>query len=95
MHAALEPYGLGLADALFVHLYLARMEDFSATNKAYGRHFPAVNPPARACVETQLPLGVDLMVDVIVARGGCLSNAHICYFLRLSLFCCRIIKWIA
>ncbi len=69
-YAVLDSHGLSLASALFVHLYLARMEDFGAANSAYGHHFPAVNPPARACVQAQLPPGVNVMVDVLSAQGA-------------------------
>ena len=69
-YAALDPHGLSLASALFVHLYLARMEDFGAANMAYGQHFPAVSPPARACVQAQLPPGLDVTVDILFAQGA-------------------------
>ena len=58
-----------------MHLYLAQMEDFGAANVAYGHHFPAVSPPARACVQAQLPPGVDLTVDVLLAHGKLLNGA--------------------
>ncbi|BDA44893.1 probable diphthine-ammonia ligase at N-terminal half [Coccomyxa sp. Obi] len=81
LHAALDAierelasHGLSLAAALFVHLYLARMEDFGAANAAYGHHFPAVSPPARACVQAQLPPGVDLMVDVLLTHDVALRR---------------------
>ena len=67
--AALQPLGLQLGDALFVHLYLADMACFSAANAAYARHFPAVNPPARACVQALLQPGCQVAVDVLLAHG--------------------------
>ncbi len=77
--AALASHGLSLAAALFVHLYLVRMEDFGAANKAYGHYFPAVSPPARACVQGQLPPGVDVMVDVLLVHGELLNGAMSAY----------------
>ena len=49
--AALEPLGLALGGALFVHLYLADMACFGAANAAYARALPARWTPrrARAC----------------------------------------------
>lgn len=67
--AAVRAYGLDIADALFVHMYLSDMEDFAAANRVYGSHFPASNPAARACVQAVLPPDVKVAVDVIFARG--------------------------
>ena len=67
--AGLEQHSLSLADAVFVHLYLADMGSFAAANRAYSRHFPAVSPAARACIQTPLPQGVPLAVDVLFRPG--------------------------
>ena len=51
---------------LFVHLYLADMSHFAAANGAYRRHFPAVSPAARACVEVPLPPACPVMLEVLL-----------------------------
>ena len=58
-----------LAEAVFVHLYLADMGTFAAVNRAYHRHFPAVSPAARACIQVPLPQGVPVAVDVLFRPG--------------------------
>ena len=63
-----------LGDALFVHLYLADMACFGAANAAYTRHFPAVSPPARACVQALLPPGRHVAVDVLLANGEAMQG---------------------
>ena len=68
--AELRKHGVSLQDALFVHLYLASMADFPAANAAFARHFAAVNPPARACVEACLPPGSPVAVDVLCRAAG-------------------------
>ena len=67
--AGLDQQGVSLADAVFVQLYLADMGSFAAANTAYSRHFPAVSPAARACIQTPLPEGVPLAVDVLFRPG--------------------------
>jgi len=70
--AGLEQQGVSLADAVFVHLYLADMGSFAAANRAYSRHFPAVNPAARACIQTPLPEGVPLLLWTSYSGQVCL-----------------------
>jgi len=57
---------LKLDIVLFVHLYLADMSHFAAANGAYRRHFPAVSPAARACLEVHLPPGCPVMLQVLL-----------------------------
>lgn len=64
--AELASVDLTLHVALFVHLYLADMSHFAAANAAYCRHFPAVSPSSRACVEVPLPPGCPLMLEVLL-----------------------------
>ena len=42
------------------------MSHFAAANGAYRRHFPAVSPAARACVEVPLPPGCPVMLEVLL-----------------------------
>ena len=64
--AELAALSLKLDVVLFVHLYLADMSHFAAANGAYRRHFPAVSPAARACVEVHLPPGCSVMLEVLL-----------------------------
>ena len=73
--AELGKHGVSLRQALFVHLYLADMAHFPAANAAFARHFPAVNPPARACVQACLPPGSPVAVDVLCRAAG--APAHV------------------
>jgi 2-iminobutanoate/2-iminopropanoate deaminase len=62
-----EGAGAKMSDAVKLTCYLAEMSDFQAFNKVYGEYFPEA-PPARACIQAaQLPLGVKVEVDAIVA----------------------------
>ena len=65
-NAELAAVDVHLCTALFVHLYLADMTQFLAANAAYRRHFPAVSPSARACVEAALPPGCPVMLEVLL-----------------------------
>ena len=60
---------MSLATAVFVHLYLADICAFAAANSAYTRHFPAVSPAARACIQVPLPIGVIIALDVFLRPG--------------------------
>lgn len=64
--AELAAKGLALSHALFVKLYLSDMSHFAAANAAYCRHFPAVSPAARACVQVGLPEDRPVMLDVLL-----------------------------
>jgi 2-iminobutanoate/2-iminopropanoate deaminase len=62
-----EGAGAKMSDAVKLTCYLAEMSDFQAFNRVYGEYFPEA-PPARACIQAaQLPLGVKVEVDAIVA----------------------------
>ena len=90
--AGLKEHSLTLADAVFVQLYLADMGSFAAANKAYSRHFPAVSPAARACIQTPLPRGVPVAVDVLFRPGlplhaTCTVYTHSCCYCDLRELC--------
>ena len=59
--------GMGWSAVSMVHLYIADMSHFAAVNDAYVRVVPVSSPPARACVELPLPVGVPVALDVVVA----------------------------
>jgi uncharacterized protein (TIGR00290 family) len=48
---ALFSHKLTWHDALFIHLYVPDMSQFGAANAVYSTFLPAINPPARACVQ--------------------------------------------
>lgn len=62
----LEQHGTSLGQALFVHMFLADMATFCDANRAYNPHMPAVNPPARACVQSHLPAETPVAIDILV-----------------------------
>ena len=72
----LNAKGWGLGEAAFVQLYLADMACFGAVNEAYRARFPAVEPPARACVEALLAPGCPLAVDIVVPAKGELKMGY-------------------
>ena len=85
--AELAGVDLTLHVALFVHLCLAEMSHFAAANAAYCRHFPAVSPSARACVEVPLPPGCPLMLEVLLPTT--VAGEHI------ALWTMSICRWVA
>jgi 2-iminobutanoate/2-iminopropanoate deaminase len=65
--AVVDAAGLSLAGAVKATVYLADMADFAAVNEVYGGFF-TVDPPARAAVAVSaLPLGAQVMIDLVVA----------------------------
>jgi len=86
----LAALSLKLDVVLFVHLYLADMSHFAAANGAYRRHFPAVSPAARACVEVHLPPGCPVMLEVLLpstVEGEYHGQLHA---KSLILTCCQL-----
>ena len=75
--AGLQAHSMDLGNAVFVHLYLRSMAHFPAANAAFARHFPAVNPPARACVEALLPPGCPVAIDVLCRPAGVCSQTAV------------------
>ena len=57
------------SQAVFVHLYLSNMSHFAAANSAYSCHFPSLNPPSRACLQTPLPSGCPIIIDILLASN--------------------------
>ena len=67
LQAVLGAANLGFDNVVKTTIYLANMQDFSAVNEVYGRHFPE-NPPARSTVEvSRLPKNVLVEIDMIAA----------------------------
>jgi enamine deaminase RidA (YjgF/YER057c/UK114 family) len=55
LHAALAEKGLTANDVMLVHLYVSSMAQFGAINAVYINTF-GLEPPARVCLETLLPV---------------------------------------
>ena len=88
--AGLQTHSMDLSNAVFVHLYLRSMSHFPAANAAFARHFPAVNPPARACVEALLPPGCPVAVDVLCRPAGVCSQTTVSGHVPVS---CAGLSW--
>ena len=56
-------------DVVFVHLYLQDINMFGVVNEEYCKYFGDY-PPSRCCVALQLPLGVEVALDVVVMEGS-------------------------
>jgi diphthine-ammonia ligase len=76
---ALPEFHASWQDTLFVHLYLPNMRHFAAANAVYAQFFPAINPPARACVQLESTAGgPGVVVEVLVSippRDNAMSSA--------------------
>ena len=59
---------LSLQDVIFVHWFIRDMKTFSLLNEIYIKYFD-VNPPARACIEVELPSSSSVLMEVVVARS--------------------------
>lgn len=69
LRAVLEAAGSGLEQVVKTTVFLADMNDFSAMNEVYGRHF-AADPPARATVQAaRLPRDARVEIEVIALAG--------------------------
>ena len=65
----LRAAGSSLAQVVKTTVFLKNMNDFTAMNEVYGRHF-AADPPARSTVEVaRLPKDVLVEIDVIALAG--------------------------
>ena len=61
----LKSQGLDMSDVVKATVFLASMNEFSAMNEVYTRHFPGT-PPARSTVEVaRLPRDVRIEIEVI------------------------------
>ena len=66
----LDAGGLTFADVVKTTCFLVDMDDFSAFNAVYARHFPDP-PPARSTIAVAaLPLGARVEVEAIAVRRG-------------------------
>ena len=70
LRAVLAAAGLELAHVVKTTVFLADMNDFTAMNEVYGRHFTA-QPPARATVQAaRLPRDARVEIEVIAWAGN-------------------------
>jgi len=68
LEAVCAAAGAALADAVRMTLYVTDMGAFAQVNDAYGRFFPAGDPPARVAIGVaSLPMGAQVEVDAVVA----------------------------
>lgn len=65
LQCELDSKGWKMSDIVLVHLYVKNMEDFTALNTVYKKHF-GINPPARVCVAAALPCGQLLQMDCLL-----------------------------
>lgn len=80
--SSLIDHNIDWKNALFVHLYLPDMKYFDAANQAYACIFPAINPPARACLQIDISGGYLLGVEVLFAICPKLissADPHLCF----------------
>ncbi|KAK9812092.1 hypothetical protein WJX73_005916 [Symbiochloris irregularis] len=70
IRAGLQSAGLSLTDALFVQLYICDMGLFAAANAAYCSHFGTFRPPARACIQVNLPPSSPVAIDIVFPNQG-------------------------
>lgn len=49
-------------------LLLGDMSNFSKVNSIYTKYFTNPLPPSRICVETNLPLGIDIQLSVVIIK---------------------------
>jgi len=54
-----------LNNGMMVHLFVKNMDDFAKVNSVY-KSFLTVNPPARACIQLNLPDSIAMQVDCLV-----------------------------
>ena len=67
--AIVEASGAALSDVVKVNAYLADLGNFAAFNEVYARYFKEPFP-ARTTVGANLPIGVAVEVDAVVALKG-------------------------
>jgi 2-iminobutanoate/2-iminopropanoate deaminase len=67
--AILTAAGSSLDKVVKNTVYLGDIEDFAEMNEVYAEFFPS-DPPARTTIEAaNLPLGIDVEIDVIALAG--------------------------
>ncbi|XP_013406598.1 diphthine--ammonia ligase [Lingula anatina] len=69
LKALLSEHDLVMSDLVVLHLYVQNMPDFARINSVYRKYFD-INPPARVCVQANLPQDVIIQVDCIGYRNA-------------------------
>lgn len=64
----LARYSWSFRDIFYVELVVSDMTQFSSINACYARFFPASNPAARYCVETNLPPDVPIRIKLYLTK---------------------------
>ncbi|GAB0092807.1 diphthine--ammonia ligase [Sergentomyia squamirostris] len=61
---------ISMKDILFINIFVKSMKDFAKINAIYSSVLNFANPPARACVETQLPDNTWILLEAFAAIVG-------------------------
>jgi len=71
LEQTLNSSSTAMENVCFVHLYLSDMGAFQQVNGVYCKYFEGATapPPSRACVETRMPEGVRVMINVFGCKG--------------------------
>ena len=64
----LTDLNLSLGDVVKATVFLKNIKDFAIFNEIYGEYFSGHNPARSAVEVSNLPLGVNVEIEVIVAR---------------------------
>ncbi|XP_060804149.1 uncharacterized protein LOC106130468 isoform X1 [Amyelois transitella] len=65
----LDSEGMYLTDICSVNIYMRDMNEYSALNDIYVKHFSFQNPPTRVCVQCPLPADVGLILDAVAHKN--------------------------
>eukprot|EP00050_Salpingoeca_kvevrii_P011784 m.17914 g.17914 ORF g.17914 m.17914 type:complete len:705 (+) comp3626_c0_seq1:59-2173(+) len=68
--------GLGLKQVVLMHLFVADMGAFARVNAVY-KEFFGTCPPARVCVQLDLPSGCGLKMDAVALPGDTMALRHL------------------
>lgn len=62
-------YSLKLSEICYITLYVRNISEYSILNEVYSKKLNFQNPPTRVCVETCLPEGCHVIMEVIAFKN--------------------------
>jgi 2-iminobutanoate/2-iminopropanoate deaminase len=66
--AVLAAAGASFASVVKTTIFLADLNDFTAVNEVYGKHFPSASPARSTVQVAALPKGARVEIDLIAVR---------------------------
>jgi diphthine-ammonia ligase len=73
----LSTHDCSLSDLIYTELHLSNINQFSTVNSQYSKYFTTINPPARYCIETNLPGNIKIQAKFTINKSSPIYRLYV------------------